>query len=112
MEGHHRAAGKILGLTLFNPDNATFEVGREAIDVIRGFNRPVAFVTVAGRDGQGENFLLNNILGTRAFQNSSGKKGLFMWSSPMECQAPDGNNYLMVCHHTPLLLQLAVAIAP
>lgn len=101
--------GVPLELVRYNPDSGKFEVGEDALGVLRATNTPVGVVAVCGRARQGKSFILNQLLG----QSSGFKvaptvrpctKGLWMWSAPVPRQAPDGGTYHMVRGGKPELL--------
>ncbi|BDA47092.1 Guanylate-binding protein 1 [Coccomyxa sp. Obi] len=93
--------GAPLELVRYSTDTGKFEVPDEALEVLRNINGPVGVVSVCGRARQGKSFILNQLLG-----QSSGftvgpthrpcTKGLWMWSTPVERQAPDGSKYHLV----------------
>lgn len=90
-----------LELVRYNADAARFEVGEEALAVLRATRGPVGVVAVAGRARQGKSYILNQLLG-RAGGFTVGPthrpctKGLWMWSAPVERTAPDGSKYSLV----------------
>ncbi len=105
---HHFSSGgadggstRSLELVRYNADAGRFEVGQEALAVLRATRGPVGVVAVAGRARQGKSYILNQLLG-RAGGFTVGPthrpctKGLWMWSAPVERAAPDGSKYSMV----------------
>ncbi|KAK9918012.1 hypothetical protein WJX75_000546 [Coccomyxa subellipsoidea] len=93
--------GTPLELVRYSTDTGKFEVPDEALEVLRSIKGPVGVVSVSGRARQGKSFILNQLLG-----QSSGftvgpthrpcTKGLWMWSTPVEQQAPDGSRFHLV----------------
>ena len=55
--------GNPLELISFNAATKKFELGIEALDVLRKITGPVAVVAVSGRARQGKSFILNQLLG-------------------------------------------------
>jgi Guanylate-binding protein, N-terminal domain len=96
-----QGAGQPLELVRYDERSKSFQVGDEALDVLRGIRAPMGVVSVCGRARQGKSFILNQLLG-----RSSGfvvapthrpcTKGLWMWSSPVERTGPDGSKYYLV----------------
>jgi hypothetical protein len=102
-------SGQPLELVRYDEMEKKFEVGKDALDVLRGIKAPMGVVSVCGRARQGKSFILNQLLG-----RSSGfvvapthrpcTKGLWMWSSPVERTGPDGSTHFLVCSRvTPAL---------
>ena len=55
--------GTPLELISYNSDTKRFELGAEALSVLRKISTPVAVVAVSGRARQGKSFILNQLLG-------------------------------------------------
>lgn len=97
-----QAGGQPLELVRYDEKTKKFEIGEEALAVLRKFRSPMGVVSVCGRARQGKSFILNQLLG-----RSSGfvvapthrpcTKGLWMWSSPVEQIGPDGSKHYLVC---------------
>lgn len=90
--------GTPLELVRFDPDSGQFELGTAALEVLRRTRGPIGVVAVAGRARQGKSYILNQLLGrSSGFQvaptHRPCTKGLWMWSAPMQCSAPDGSTY-------------------
>lgn len=90
-----------LELVRYNPDSGKFELGDEALAVLRSTKGPVGVVAVAGRARQGKSYILNQLLGrSGGFQVSPSHrpctKGLWMWSAPVERTGADGSKYNLV----------------
>ena len=90
-----------LELVRYNGTTGKFEVGEEALAVLRNTRGPVGVVAVAGRARQGKSFILNQLLGksggfTVGPTHRPCTKGLWMWSAPVESTAPDGSKYSLV----------------
>ena len=109
-----------LQLVRVAPDGRGFELGEEALRVLRSIRGPVAVAAVAGRARQGKSSLLNGLLRTAnaASAKKSGSsagggggfevgpttrpttKGLWIWGAPLEVDsAPGGGGK----HHLVLL---------
>ena len=96
------SAGQPLELVRYDEATKKFQVGEEALAVLRAVKAPMGVVSVCGRARQGKSFILNQLLG-----RSSGfvvapthrpcTKGLWMWSAPVERTGPDGNKHYLVC---------------
>ena len=90
-----------LELVRYNADTGKFEVGDEALAVLRSTRGPIGVVAVAGRARQGKSYILNQLLG-RSGGFAVGPthrpctKGLWMWSAPVERAAADGSKYSLV----------------
>lgn len=101
---HFSSAGgptRSLELVRFNQQSGKFEVGEEALAVLRSARGPVGVVAVAGRARQGKSYILNQLLGksggfTVGPTHRPCTKGLWMWSAPVERTAPDGSTYSLV----------------
>jgi hypothetical protein len=90
-----------LELVRYNTESGKFELGAEALAVLRGTRGPVGVVAVAGRARQGKSFILNQLLGrSGGFEvgptHRPCTKGLWMWSAPVERTAADGSSYSLV----------------
>lgn len=93
--------GHPLKLVDHNASTGTFELGSEALQVLRSINGPIAVVALCGRARQGKSYILNQLLGkSTGFQVASTHrpctKGLWMWSHPLPRRAPDGSKYHLV----------------
>ena len=94
--------GVPLELVRYDAQTGKFEMGAEALAVLRKVRRPVGVVAVCGRARQGKSFILNQLL----HQTSGGfvvgpthrpcTKGLWMWSDPQKRTAADGSEQYMV----------------
>jgi Guanylate-binding protein, N-terminal domain len=104
---HHFSGGsggvstRSLELVRYNNDTGKFELGEEALSVLRNTRGPVGVVAVAGRARQGKSYILNQLLGrsggfTVGPTHRPCTKGLWMWSAPVQRTAPDGSNYSLV----------------
>lgn len=97
---------KPLELVSYDTDKKKFEVGEEALAVLRATRGPVGVISVCGRARQGKSFILNQLLGqssgfTVAPTHRPCTKGLWMWSSPQERVNVDGSkSYLVRAHYT------------
>lgn len=90
-----------LELVRYNATTGKFELGEEALAVLRKTRGPVGVVAVAGRARQGKSYILNQLLGTSGGftvgpTHRPCTKGLWMWSAPVERTAPDGSKYSLV----------------
>lgn len=90
-----------LELVRYNAESGKFEVGEEAIQVLKRTRQPVGVVAVAGRARQGKSYILNQLLGrSGGFQvaptHRPCTKGLWMWSAPVSRTAADGSAYSLV----------------
>jgi len=90
-----------LELVRYNGDTGKFELGEEALSVLRNTRGPVGVVAVAGRARQGKSYILNQFLGrsggfTVGPTHRPCTKGLWMWSAPVQRTAPDGSKYSLV----------------
>lgn len=97
-------AGKPLELVSYDTEKKRFEVGKEALAVLRATRGPVGVISVCGRARQGKSFILNQLLGqssgfTVAPTHRPCTKGLWMWSSPQERVNVDGSKSYLVCAH-------------
>lgn len=95
------AQGKPLLLIGFNENTKKWEVGQEAVDVLRTIKGPLCTVSVCGRARQGKSFLLNQLLGKvtgidrpKGFvvsaTHQSCTRGIWIWSMPVVLTGPDG----------------------
>jgi hypothetical protein len=94
--------GTPLELIRYDADSGKFEVGKDALAILRRIRGPVGVAAVCGRARQGKSFILNQLLET----SSSGflvapthrpcTKGLWMWSTPQKLTAADGSEYHLV----------------
>lgn len=57
------AGATSLELIRYNSDTGKFELGEQALSVLRNTRGPVGVVSVAGRARQGKSFILNQLLG-------------------------------------------------
>lgn len=94
--------GQPLELVRYDTGTKKFEVGEEAIAVLRSVHEPMGVISVCGRARQGKSFILNQLLGqssgfTVAPTHRPCTKGLWMWSAPQERQLPDGSKSYLVC---------------
>lgn len=85
-----------LELIKYDPDTGKFELGAQALNVLKATRGPVAVVSVCGRARQGKSFILNQLLGkSGGFQvaptHRPCTKGLWMWSTPVQRTGPSGN---------------------
>ena len=92
---------KSLELVHFNSQTGKFEIGREALEVLKATKGPVGVVAVAGRARQGKSYILNQILGksggfTVGPTHRPCTKGLWMWSVPVKRRGADGSSYSLV----------------
>lgn len=90
-----------LELARYNSDTGKFELGEEALAMLRNTRGPVGVVAVAGRARQGKSYILNQLLGrsggfTVGPTHRPCTKGLHIWSAPVERTAPDGSKYSLV----------------
>lgn len=90
-----------LELVRYNADTGKFEVGAEALEILKRTRGPVGVVAVAGRARQGKSYILNQLLGrSGGFQvaptHRPCTKGLWMWSAPVERTGADGSRYSLV----------------
>lgn len=95
-------AAKPLELVSYDTEKKKFEVGEEALAVLRATRGPVGVISVCGRARQGKSFILNQLLGqssgfTVAPTHRPCTKGLWMWSSPQERVNVDGSKSYLVC---------------
>lgn len=95
-------SGQPLELVRYDSTSKRFEVGEEALSVLRSVNGPMGVISVCGRARQGKSFILNQLLGqssgfTVAPTHRPCTKGLWMWSSPQERTLPDGSKNYLVC---------------
>ena len=102
------AAGKPLPLVSTGADGR-FQIGADALAVLRSISGPVAVAAVCGRARQGKSYVLNALARTAGAANAPGgasgagfvvaathkpcTKGLWLWSSPIPRTAPDGTRY-------------------
>jgi Guanylate-binding protein, N-terminal domain len=94
--------GHPLELVRYDSNKKRFEVGEDALEVLRSVRGPVGVISVCGRARQGKSFILNQLLGqssgfTVAPTHRPCTKGLWMWSSPQERTAADGSTSYLVC---------------
>jgi hypothetical protein len=94
-------AGHPLELVSYDVAQKKFEVGAEALSVLRATRGPVGVISVCGRARQGKSFILNQLLGqssgfTVAPTHRPCTKGLWMWSSPQERVNVDGSKSYLV----------------
>lgn len=94
--------GQPLELVSYDSTKEKFEVGSEALAVLRATRGPVGVISVCGRARQGKSFILNQLLGqssgfTVAPTHRPCTKGLWMWSSPQERVNVDGSKSYLVC---------------
>ena len=94
--------GNPLELITYDTQTGKFALGAEALAVLRKVKGPVGVVAVSGRARQGKSYILNQLLGqSSGFMVASTHrpctKGLWMWSTPVERQGPDGSKYHLVC---------------
>ena len=94
--------GQPLELVRYNSSTKKFEVGEDALRVLKAVKSPVGVVSVCGRARQGKSFILNQLLGQStgfvvAPTHRPCTKGLWMWSSPVERTRPEGGKYYLVC---------------
>ncbi|KAL4431144.1 hypothetical protein ABPG75_006400 [Micractinium tetrahymenae] len=99
--GSGSSSGTPLELIKWNQDTGKFELGSEALRVLKQTRGPVGVVAVCGRARQGKSFILNQLLGrSGGFQvaptHRPCTKGLWMWSSPVERRGADGSRYSLV----------------
>ena len=99
--GSCTASTRSLELVRYNADTGKFELGEEALSVLRSTRGPVGVVAVAGRARQGKSYILNQLLGrsggfTVGPTHRPCTKGLWMWSAPVQRTAPDGSKYSLV----------------
>lgn len=92
---------KSLELIRYNTETGKFELGEEALAVLKATRGPIGVVAVAGRARQGKSYILNQLLGrSGGFMvgptHRPCTKGLWMWSAPVERTAPDGSRYSLV----------------
>jgi Guanylate-binding protein, N-terminal domain len=95
------AQGRPLLLIGFDASAGRWQVGQEALDVLRSLRAPLATISVCGRARQGKSFLLNQLLRTftgvdrpNGFvvspTHQSCTRGIWMWSAPVTLSGPDG----------------------
>jgi hypothetical protein len=99
-----QAGGQPLELVRYDEKTKRFQIGDEALQVLKSVRAPMGVISVCGRARQGKSFILNQLLG-----RSSGfvvapthrpcTKGLWMWSSPVERTGPDGSKHYLVCSY-------------
>ncbi|CAG9467408.1 unnamed protein product [Pedinophyceae sp. YPF-701] len=94
-------SAKPLELVQYDSSTGKFQVGKEALSVLRGVKGPVAVVAVCGRARQGKSYILNQLLGrSNGFQVAPSvrpcTKGLWMWSAPIKRTGTDGQPYHLV----------------
>lgn len=99
--GGEATPGAPLELIRYNQSTTKFELGEEALAVLRKVRGPVGVIAVCGRARQGKSFILNQLLGrTTGFQVAPSvrpcTKGLWMWSTPIPQIAPDGSKHHLV----------------
>jgi hypothetical protein len=109
-------SGEAIELVRYHVDTGKFEVGEEALQILRDTRTPISVVAVCGRARQGKSFILNQLLSvTGGFQIGSTTrpctKGLWMWSAPQKRTDADGNTYHIVSH-PPCLLAAAASQQP
>lgn len=68
--------------------NGTFEVSREALQMLNSIKKRIAIITVAGKSRTGKSFLLNRLIGRQnGFALGSTinpcTKGLWIWNKPV-----------------------------
>ena len=105
-----------LQLVRVSADGTGFELGEDALRVLRSIRGPVAVAAVAGRARQGKSSLLNGLLRTAnaGNANAGGKtssssggfevgpttrpttKGLWIWGSPIEVNSADGGKHHLI----------------
>ncbi|KAL6785100.1 hypothetical protein ACKKBG_A02440 [Auxenochlorella protothecoides x Auxenochlorella symbiontica] len=98
-----KQSGKAQSLELvkYHAQTGKFEVGTEALRILRATAGPVGVVSVCGRARQGKSYILNQLLG-RAGGFTVGPthrpctKGLWVWSAPVPRTAADGSPYHLV----------------
>jgi len=95
-------SGQPLELVHYDVATKKFEVGEDALSVLRSVKAPMGVISVCGRARQGKSFILNQLLGqssgfTVAPTHRPCTKGLWMWSAPQERQLPDGSKSYLVC---------------
>ena len=97
-----------LQLVRVSADGQRFELGEEALRVLRSLRGPVAVAAVAGRARQGKSSLLNGLL--RTATGGKGKspgfevgpttrpttKGLWIWGAPIEVESAGGARHHLV----------------
>jgi hypothetical protein len=91
-------SGRPLSLVSFNASTHKFEIGHEALDVLRGVHSPLGVVAVCGRARQGKSYILNQLVsagGGKGFTigptHRPCTKGLWMWSEPLRHEGVDGS---------------------
>ena len=99
--GDNSGTMRSLELVRFNPETEKFEVGAEALAVLRKIRGPVGVIAVAGRARQGKSYILNQLLGrsggfTVGPTHRPTTKGLWVWGAPVERTAPDGSKYSLI----------------
>jgi hypothetical protein len=104
--------GVAIELVKYNTDTGKFEIGEDALTILRDTRTPISVVAVCGRARQGKSFILNQLLQvTGGFHIGSTTrpctKGLWMWSSPQRHADKDDNVYHIVC--ASLILKAAKA---
>eukprot|EP00983_Pelagomonas_calceolata_P087358 1156940-Pelagomonas_calceolata.AAC.6 len=82
--------GKPLPLVSYNVHANKFEVGQEALEVLRSVKSPLGVVAVCGRARQGKSYILNQLVSAGGGQGFTigpthrpCTKGLWMWSDPL-----------------------------
>lgn len=98
-------SGQPLELVRYDSTTKQFEIGEEALAVLRSVHGPMGVISVCGRARQGKSFILNQLLGqssgfTVAPTHRPCTKGLWMWSAPQERSLPDGSKNYLVCSPT------------
>ncbi|GAB4817604.1 hypothetical protein N2152v2_004650 [Parachlorella kessleri] len=104
---HFGDAGRVpqqgvpLELIKYDAETGQFELGAQALEVLKHTRGPVGVVAVCGRARQGKSFILNQLLGkSGGFQvaptHRPCTKGLWMWSSPVQRSGPSGQYSLVL----------------
>lgn len=95
-----------LSLVSYNHHSNRFEVGEDALEVLRSVRGPLGVVAVCGRARQGKSYILNQLVskgsrGGDGFRIGSTHrpctKGLWMWSEPLRHEGVDGSESFTVC---------------